>query len=134
MVSSNSRTQALRPVTCFSCSVRSTSSESWCGRKLRTESSQGRKRASRGEAARRAASGLVVELVELQRHEQQSRADRGHPFLHALVELADLGVVAMRREQQLREGEHAADAILDRLVALDHAGEAVAVAARAADP
>ena len=69
----------------------------------------------------------VVELVELQGHEQQPRADRGDPLLHALVEAADLGIVAMRREQQLREREHAADAILDRLVALDHAGEAVAV-------
>ena len=33
--------QAALPVTCFSCSSRSTSSESWCGRNRRTASSQG---------------------------------------------------------------------------------------------
>lgn len=46
MVSSNRRFQAARPVTSFSCSSFSSSSESWCGRKTRRSRSQGRQRAS----------------------------------------------------------------------------------------
>ena len=48
MVSSNSRFQAERPVTSFSCSSFSSSSESWCGRKTRRSRSQGCQRSSAG--------------------------------------------------------------------------------------
>ena len=47
-VSSNSRLQALRPVTSFSCSSRSSSSDSSCGRNTRRSRNQGDQRASTG--------------------------------------------------------------------------------------
>ncbi len=47
-VSSNSRDHALRPVTSFSCSSFSSSSESWCGRNTRRSRSHGRQGASSG--------------------------------------------------------------------------------------
>ena len=50
-VSSNSRLQACAPVTDFSCSSRSASSESWCGRNTRRSRRNGRQRASAGSAS-----------------------------------------------------------------------------------
>ena len=55
-VSSKRRFQADRPVTSFSCSSFSASSESWCGRNTRRSRSQGRQRASAGEPAIRPSS------------------------------------------------------------------------------
>ena len=50
IVSSNRRFQALRPVTSFSCSRRSISSDSWCSRQTRRSRSQGRYRARADDA------------------------------------------------------------------------------------
>ena len=110
---------------------RSSSSDSWCGLKLRTESSQGR---SAGAAATPPASppAFILQAVELQGHEQQMRTDRRDALLHALVEPPDFGIVAFGCEQQLGVREGPTCSILERLVALDQAGEAGAVDLRQA--
>ena len=51
MVSSNSRDHADAPVTSFSCSSFSTSSESWCGRNTLTSRSHGCQCANAGSAS-----------------------------------------------------------------------------------
>ena len=75
---------------------------------------------------------IILQAVELQGHEQQMRTDRRDALLHALVEATDFRIVASRREQQLGVREGATCSILERLVALDQAGEAGAVDLRQA--
>ena len=87
-VSSNSRLQALRPVTSFSCSSFSSSSDSWCGRNTRRSRSQGCQLRQR-RVRQLLLQHRIVQPVQLQREEQQVAADRGHPLAHRLVEAAD---------------------------------------------
>ncbi len=122
MVSSNSRLQAARPVTSFSCSSFSSSSDSWCGRNTRRSRSQGRQRASAGSASF-CLQHRVVQPVQLQREEHQVAADRGHPLGHGLVEAADLRIGRIAAEQQLRVGHQPAEDLLDPLVFGDGRGQ-----------
>ncbi len=53
--------------------------------------------------------------VQLQREEQQMRADRRDPLGHRLIEFAMFGVGGIGAEQQLRIGHHPAETLLDPL-------------------
>ena len=122
MVSSNSRDQAARPVTSFSCSSFSSSSDSSCGRNTRRSRSQGRQRASAGSASF-GSSADGFQPVQLQGEEQQLGRDGGDPLVHRLVEAADRRVVRIAAEQKLRVRHRPAEHFLDALVVGDGRGQ-----------
>ena len=57
----------------------------------------------------------LVEAVHLQGEEDQVARNHRHPLAHRLVEFADLGIVRIAAEQQLRVGHHAPQHFLDPL-------------------
>ena len=69
----------------------------------------------------------VLDAVDLERDEQQPRADLVDALLDALEEAADLGIVGAGGVQQLGIAADPAELLLDPLVALDHLGQRVAI-------
>ena len=116
MLSSKSRIQALRPATAFSCRIRSTSSESWCGRKART--SRTRAGIARAPAAFSFFCDDALSSRRLISRVKKSSLGRdvGDPLLDGLVEAADLRIGHVAGIDELGVADDAAQHLLHRLI------------------